>query len=192
MYSSICFGVVSTQIDFNKYLSFNNKYLNGVGGMDLNITDTTDVFEYYTNNLLIPSYIKGITYDVTYTADPLTTDTTYDFLAFRIFDQGQWQTNWGVAAADINLNYFTPKTNELIKSVEIDLRPFHGLDKAMGWAFISDVPSQANIVISNIKIETIDEPGIFPLLGVGLLSAIPFVIRKRRYKNFYMVKSYFL
>jgi hypothetical protein len=188
MYSSICFAVVSNlKNDFNQYLSYNNKYLNGVGGLDLIITDTTDVFEYYTNNLLIPSYMTDITYDVTYTADPLTTDTTYDFLAFRIFNQGQWQTHWGTTAADVNLIYFAPRINELIKSVKIDLTPFHGSDLAMGWVFVSDLPSQATILISNIKIETIDEPGTFVLLGIGLLIATPF-IRKRKYKKFHGLK----
>lgn len=176
--SSICFGVVSRQIDLNQYLSHNGKYLNGVGGPALYITDTEDVFEYYTIDFSITNRIKSITYDVTYTADKLTTDPTFDLLAFRMFPENSWITHWGSLAQDVARTDFEPRVDKS-ESVKIDLEPFQGSDVAMGWAFISDVPSLANIMISDIRIEAIDAPGTVVLLGTGLLATLP-LARKRK------------
>lgn len=176
MSASICFASVSNEIDLKQYLSYKNKYLNGVGGADLQITDTSDVFEYYTNDFNISQKTLRISYDLDYMADPSTIDPTYDLLAFRIFPQGQWVTHWGATERDVARLYFVPRI-DIIKSIVIDLAPFQGFDMAMGWAFVSDVPSQAHIVISNIRIEVIDEPGTLALLGIGLLAGL-FFIRK--------------
>lgn len=176
--ASLSFAAVSTEVDLKQYLSYKNTYLNGVGGPDLYITDTSDVFEYYTNDFDITRRTLKISYDVQYVADPLTADPTYDLLAFRVFPQGQWITHWGTTAGDVDVLYFAPRI-DVSKSIIIDLAPFQGNAMALGWAFVSDVPSQAHIVISNIHIETIDEPGTFALLGIGLLAALTF---RQRYR----------
>lgn len=174
MSASICFASVSNEMDLRQYLSYKNKYLNGVGGPDLQFTDTSDVFEYYTNDFNISPKTLRISYDLHYMADPSTTDPTHDLLTFRIFSQGHWVTRWGTTEGDVEPLYFVPRI-DILKSIVIDLAPYQGFDMAMGWAFVSDVPSQAHIVISNIHIEVIDEPGTLALLGIGLLAGLYFI-----------------
>jgi len=171
-FPSISFGVTSIPIDFEDYVSFQGHYINGSGGSNLLITDTQDVYEYYDNFTQITNNRQSISFHVSYTGDA--SDTIGgDWLAFRVFTENNWQTIWGPAnrpgpLGDIYRTDFTTSVDRDF-SVDLDLTPYRGFNIAMGWAYISDIPSNASLTISNIRMNTVDEPNSIVLLGIGLL-----------------------
>ena len=170
---SICFGTISNQVDLEDYLDYKP------AGPSLFITDTADVFEYFDPSTPITNNRLSISYTVSFKADPSAYDVDFDWLAFRLFLGGAWRTIWGPASVspggyDLDRIDFLPGIDQSI-NVVIDLLPYRGLSPAMGWAYISDIPSNSSVTISNITIHTVDEPELFSLIGVGLLIGFVFL-----------------
>lgn len=187
----MCNASISTQIDIEKY-AFDTKtgnYVNGFGGPDLVILDSTDVYEYFDPNIPINNNRISLSYDVTYRADANPIDPTVDFLAFRLFAANNWHTVWGSGNFDIQRNDFPIGLDQTF-SVLVDLNPFRSFNAAMGWAYISDVPSQATMTISNIRLNTVDEPSTWLLLGIGGMALGLAQRRKRMIPSQYAVKPW--
>lgn len=183
LFPSFSFGVSTNTIDFEDYAFFKDHYINGSGGSNLLITDTQDVYEYYDNFTQITNNRQSISFDVSYTGDA-SDPFGGDWLAFRVFVGNNWQTIWGPAnnpnplLGDIYRTDFTTSDDRDF-SVYIDLTPYQGFNIAMGWAYISDIPSNASLVISKIQMNTVDEPNSLVLLGIGLLLLISWLYNCR-------------
>ena len=124
----------------------------------------------YIENYYLDQSVSSIQFDFLFHWDEDGMDWGSNFVALRLFADGQWQDLWQTTTPYDLWVGFEPDKGDSQGRYQIDLSAFQNSVIALGWSFVADGPELSYAQVSNIHF--IPEPSLWVITFLAMITVL--------------------